>query len=378
MLAPALYAALLVCTTGVQFAKEVATRGLASRAETHRLAVAITRERFPALHAVPGVSSLLDAYGSLNAYLAKRGIAVPYVEHRAFWVDQLAQWSPYEALHGTRAIPSDAVTFKDSIGVSGYYLADLVVIDNNGLTDRYVAHQPVATPNDQRYMAHERTADWAYLDRRGFDVLVYPAASSEENALDAANYALKIRDDLWMPFESMTPGWAEHAFRRENEVRTWRVADAIGCFADGTLSGWTVEGSAFAANPRPDRMAHRRMHPNRRCDPEQVLDSRGAADDRSAVGVARSPRFRVPPGADLEFRLGGSSPGAGVRLLDANGRVLSEWHPDDPLGLTPQRVRVRDHEGQDLELVVYDESADGGFVVVGEVVLLVPAAMNRS
>jgi hypothetical protein len=195
-----------------------------------------------------------------------------------------------------------------------------------------------------------------------------------------ANYALRIRHDVWMPFESLSPGWAERAFRTGREVRTWRVAETIGCFADGTLSGWTVEGEAFSANPRPDRMAHRRMHPYRRCDPEQVLDSRGADPARPATGRARSPRFRVPSGADLEFRIGGHPPGVGVQLLTVEGgeRVVSEWHPDDPAGLTPQRVRLRDYEGKELELLVSDESGeDGGFVVVGEVVLLVPAVMNR-
>jgi hypothetical protein len=373
-----LYAGVLLCTTFVQVAKEIATRGLVTRAQTHRLVIAIGRDRFPVLHAIPGVSSLLDAYGTLNAWLAKHGIAVPYAEHAAFWRDQLAQFRDYEALHGIGAIPKDAVTFRDSIGVSGYYLADLVIVDNAGLTDRHVAHLIVTTPNDQRYMAHERAADWPYLERRGLNVLVRAAARSAEDALDAGNYALEVHDGLWMPFDALDPKWAERAFHGPREVRTWRVAETIGCFADGTLSGWTVEGAAFTASPSPDRMAHRRLHPYRRCEPEQVLDSRGADPKAPATGVARSPRFRVPSGADLEFRIGGASKETGVRLLDGSGKTIGEWHPDDPGGLTPQRVRLREHEGDELQLVVYDDSGEpGGFVVVGEVVLLVPYVMNR-
>jgi len=125
-------------------------------------------------------------------------------------------------------------------------------------------------------------------------------------------------------------------------------------------------------------MAHRRLHPYRRCDPEQVLDSRGEDPKAPATGVARSPLFRVPSGADLEFRIGGTSRETGVRLLDAGGATIGEWHPDDPGGLTPLRVRLREHEGKELQLVVYDDSGEArGFVVVGEVVLLVPYAMNR-
>ena len=373
-----LYALLLVSTAGVQVAKELSTKGLKTRKDTHRLAIAIKPERFPTLHAIPGLASLLDAYNATNAYLAKRGIAVPYVEHKAFWRDQVDQYAAYEPLHGTGAIPADAVTFKDSIGVSGFHLADLVIIDNNGLTDRHIAHQPVSTPNDRRYMAHERTADWGYLETRGFNILVHPVARNEEDALDAANYALRIDHDHWMPFESMVPGWAERAFAKGPEVRTWRVAQEIGCFADGSLGGWTVEGEAFAKGPLENRLVRRRMHPYRRCDPARVLDSRGADPARPATGVALSPPFRVPLGSDLEFRLGGKQPAAGVRLLDSEGATLDTWTPDDPGGLTPQRVRLRDHEGRELRLEVYDDSgAEGGFVVVGEVVLLDPVVMNR-
>jgi hypothetical protein len=208
---------------------------------------------------------------------------------------------------------------------------------------------------------------------------VHGCARNEEEALDAANYALRIDHDHWLPFDSLVQGWAERAFQSGPEVRTWRVAQSIGCFADGTLSGWRVEGDAFADNPRVDRMAHRRMHPYRRCEPEEVLDSRGADPNNPAKGVARSPLFRVPSGSDLEFRLGGKPPDVGVRLLDDAGNVLHEWHPDDPAGLTPQRLRLRDHEGQDLRLEVYDDSAgEGGFVVLGEAVLLVPSILNRS
>ena len=372
-----LYAAMLVCATFVQVAKEIATRGLVTRAETHRLAVSIGRESFPTLHAIPGLASLLDAYGELNAWLAKHGIAVPYAEHKAFWRDQLVDFADFEALHGTGAIPEDAVTFRDSIGVAGFYLADLVIIDNAGLTERHVAHMPVATPNDQRYMAHERAADWPYLESRPQHAR---ARRGPERRGCARRRGLRaqVNHDVWLPFDALDARWAERAFKGSREVRTWRVAETIGCFADGTLAGWTVEGSAFAGSPRPDRMAHRRMHPYRRCDPEQVLDSRGADPKLPATGLARSPLFRVPSGADLEFRLGGASNETGVRLLDAGGKTIEEWHPDDPAGLTPQRVRLREHEGEELQLVVYDDSGEaGGFVVVGEVVLLVPYVMNR-
>ena len=67
-------------------------------------------------------------------------------------------------------LPSDAVTSRGSIGISGYYLADLELIDAKGLTDRHVARLPVTRTNDQRYMAHDRSADWPYLEKWADDL----------------------------------------------------------------------------------------------------------------------------------------------------------------------------------------------------------------
>ncbi len=262
------------------------------------------------------------------------------------------------------------MTWSDSIGVSSYYLADLVVIDNHGLTDRHVAHQPVDRPNDQRYMAHDRSAEWSYLEERGFNLIVQPVARSAAQALATANYAMRIRDDVWMPFDSLAPAWADKAFRAGPEVRTWRVAQELGCFADGTLSGWTAEGEAFAQGPRANAARRLRIHPYRRCAPGMLLEGRGAQ------GRVRSPTFRVGADACLEFVFGGNGDRVGVRLL-AGETVLAEWSPRDANGVTPERHPLGAWTGKDLSLSVFDESEEAGaFVLVGEVVLLTPAALD--
>jgi arabinofuranosyltransferase len=376
--AVAMLGVLLLCTVTVQEAKAAAVSGLSTREATHRLAVRIERDRFPFLCAIPGVAQALGSYNRANAYLAQHGIAAPHVEHKVFWLELLGQFSPYEALHGTGWIPADSVTWSDSIGISSYYLADLVVIDNHGLTDRHIAHQPVERPNEQRYMAHDRSADWSYLEQRGFNLVVHPAEHSAEAALAAANYAMRIREDLWMPFDSFVAGWAEKAFASGPEVRTWRVAQALGCFADPGLSGWTTEGEAFAGGPREDRERRLRTHPYRRCSAGRLLDSRGAIPGGAATGLARSPRFRVPPGAELEFQFGGRGEHVGVRLLEGTS-VLAEWHPGDAGGVTPERHRLGEWAGRDLELCVFDESGEeGGYVVLGDAVVLVPAPLGRT
>jgi arabinofuranosyltransferase len=371
-----LFLLLAACSTAVQTAKEIGSAGLATRQETHRLQVEITREKFPALFWIPGASLVFGAYNSANAYLAAHGVAAPYVEHRVFWIEQLARFEPYEVLHGTGWIPEDAVTWSDSIGVSSYYLADLIVIDNHGLTDRHIAHAPVDRTNDQRYMAHDRSADWPYLEQRGFNIVVWPCEHSAEAALGGANYAMKIRDDLWMPFDSYSTGWAERAFRRGPEVRAWRVAQDLGCFVDANLDGWTAEGEAFEVGPRPDDSRRLRLHPYRRCSSGMLLDSRGASPDRPLTGLVRSPPFRVPPEASLEFVFGGRGDRVGVRL-EENANVLAEWHPRDTGGVTPEQHTLREYAGRELRLCVFDESGEaGGYVLVGEVVLLVPAVIN--
>jgi hypothetical protein len=85
----------------------------------------------------------------------------------------------------------------------------------------------------------------------------------------------------------------------------------------------------------------------------------------------------VVPGSALEFVFGGRGEHVGLRLQDG-ATVLAEWHPRDVNGVTPERHSLREFSGRDLQVCVFDESGEeGGFVLVGEVVLLVPVALNR-
>jgi hypothetical protein len=231
-IATALLLVLLAYTSAVQVAKDLATAPLATRADTQKMLVKLPRESFPWLYWMPGMPSLLGLYDAVTPYLAAHGVAAPYAEHKFFWKQEMANFAPYEALRGSGGLPEDAVTSRGSIGISGYYLADLELIDAKGLTDAHVARLPVLRTNDQRYMAHDRSADWPYLEKRGFNLMVQPAARSAEAALERSNYALRIRDDLWMPFDVLSTTWADRAFRGGQEVRTWKLLRPIGCFAE--------------------------------------------------------------------------------------------------------------------------------------------------
>jgi len=367
---------LLVYTTAVQVAKDLATSALDSRKTTQKLLVRLPRADFPLLYRLPGMPRLLALYDSVNAYLAAHGVAAPYVEHKYFWKQELASFAPYDVLHGAGLLPPDAVTSRGSIGISGYYLADLELIDAKGLTDRHVARQPVLRTNDQRYMAHDRSADWPYLDERGFNLLVLPAARDADEALEEANYALKIRDDLWMPFESLAPEWADRAFLGGPEVERWKLYESIGCFADGALAGWSVEGESFAGDPSRELTRRRRFHPMRRCATGWILDSRAQDPDRPATGRALSPPFLAAPGARIELWIGGNGPDAGARLKKGD-QVLETWRSRDGFGITPERHDLSPWTGEELRVEVFDDSAEaGGYVLVGDVVLVVRGTLG--
>jgi len=376
--ATAMLLVLLAYTSAVQVAKDLATARLDTRGQTQKMLVKLPREEFGALYLLPGMPPLLGWYDSVNVYLAKHGVAAPYAEHKFFWKQELEDYQPYGVLHGAGMLPADAVTSRGSIGISGYYLADLELIDAKGLTDRHVARLPVTRPNDQRYMAHDRSADWPYLEGRGFNLLVQPAARSAEEALFAANYAMKIRDDLWMPFETLSPTWADRAFLAGPEVLRWEGAATLGCFGEGDPAGWTLAGDSFAGDPSRETFRRRRLHAVHRCPVGWILDSRAGDAALPATGRAVSPSFRVLPGSSLELWLGGSGPGAGVRLLK-DGQVLAEWSSRDPVGISPERHDLSAWVGQELQVEAFDDSAEaGGYVLLGDVVLVVPGKLGGS
>jgi len=193
---------------------------------------------------------------------------------------------------------------------------------------------------------------------------------------DTTFYAVKIRDDLWMPFETLSPSWVERAFLHGPEVVQWKSASPLGCFAKGDLAGWTVAGESFAGDPSPVTGRRGRLHPIRRCPGGWILDSRAADPAQPATGSALSPSFRAPPGSRLELWLGGIGPGVGVRLRK-DAEILAEWPALDPFGISPERHDLSPWDGQDLQLEVFDDSGEaGGYVLVGDVVLVVPGKLG--
>jgi len=324
---------------------------------------------------LPGMPLLVDAYNDLQAYTLRRGVGTVWREHEVFWRHEMRGWQPYAIARGTGALPPDAVTARGAIGVSGYYTANLVLIDQKGLTDRHVARSATDRPNEQRYMAHDRYASMEYLFARGFNVHLERAATSRHQALMTAPFALRISDEVWMPFSSRLPDWVETAFG-DRPLWGWKTVAQVGCFRAGADSGWTLEGPAFSAGARTDVPPTRTIQWAARCAPDAGLSSRDAQGGGSGQGTVRSPLFRIPEGAAIEARLfGPRSDRCDLRVVDAEGRLLSSVRAGDESAAAIVHLDLSPWAGQEARVELFDGS-DEGWIGALAIVLLEPRRMG--
>ncbi len=162
------------------------------------------------LHA-PGMGLLNALAGGLRTQLNRQFVGVRFAGLREFTKVQMEFGQPYDGMVD-RLLPSDAVTPRSPLGIMPYYLSSLTVIDLNGLADKAIARHPVTHPNSQRRMAHDRCRPAGYLERRGVNFIPYPATSSAAEAHLVAPYAVPVAPDLWLPFDTNNPRWAEEYF----------------------------------------------------------------------------------------------------------------------------------------------------------------------
>ncbi len=176
------------------------------------------------LLAAPGMSALTAISNDLRRQSVEQDVASPFAEHREFANEQMRWWQPYENME-RGVIPEDALMAGGGLG-RFYYLPDLKVIDIFGLTDATVARNPVTMPNHQRAIAHDRQPPPGYIVERGVNFTVHPAASSEAEALDRGQYAVKVGPGLWMPFDSFDHDWVAASFAGHDLRRA--VAEPVG------------------------------------------------------------------------------------------------------------------------------------------------------
>jgi hypothetical protein len=313
---------------------------------------------------------LADWFNALREADAPRCVGTLWRVQDVMWREGLEQWGPYAKWSGRQPLPTDAVYTTISIGVIGYCLPELTIVDQVGLTDHVVARTPVLKPNSQRVLAHDRAATPEYLRQRGVNIRILPAARSRDEALAAGAYALSLDESTWMPFDSPDEAWVARAFRGRG-VWTWKPVLCVGCFGEG-LGDWKLEGDAFARNPRTGLpFASTLLWPRRRTD-DTGLDTRDDQGAGLARGIARSGTFVALADQRLEVRIAGTSrKRCGVRLC-AGERVLVDLVSAQPNALLPQQVDLAPFAGRTLHLEVFDES-DEDWIVVSDAVVLEPS-----
>ena len=207
----AIFAPVLFYSSAMQTALLIRGADEETLSYSDALNIQLDRQRAGWLFAAPGMSRMYKTNEELSAEMSEHFIGRRFVRHFKTWDRGVKGYLLYEgALHGK--IPEDAVAVFHSIGIAGYHLPDMRIVDYHGLADKTIARNPVMRSNDERRMAHDRVPPHGYLARRGVNMRVSPAARNEEEALATAGYALRLDGELWMPFDAIDHQWVQDRF----------------------------------------------------------------------------------------------------------------------------------------------------------------------
>ncbi len=322
------------------------------------------------LLAVPGMPALVAISNDLREQSAHQFVGLRFATHRNYANKRIREWQPYEeAVH--KVIPDDAMMVRAGIGIMPYYVPDLDIIDYHGLTDATVARHPVTHSNRERSMAHDRHPPPGYLQQRGVNFEVYPAATSAYKALTDADYTLQVGPDLWMPFDAADHQWANerfagHDLRARNRFsladpagNRFRVGDRhyvgaqfLGRF-EGGLDGWQIVGEAVTNHGQ--HQFYQGQDPIFGHVGPGFLTSYHPETGDEPTGTARSSTFTAADGHHLALLVGGGSGehNVGVRLL-ADGKEIAVWR-----GRNNEHFNLIVHPlaavaGKPLQLELYD------------------------
>ncbi len=360
-------------------------KGTAIREQTSMPYAELSEENAGWLLAAPGMPTLVAISNDLRRQSAIHAVARRFTDHRGVADWHIRDWSRYETM-ARGIIPDDALTVDGGLG-KFYFLPDLKVIDFHGLTDATVARTPVKHSNVHRLIAHDRKASPEYLRQRGVNFTIYRAASSAAEALELADYAVKVGPDLWMPFDTVSAQWATERFAdRDLKARKifsttepahnrFHVGDHtyvgerfLGLFESG-FDGWRLTGEAVS-NFGQHRRNEGQKQIWRRAD-SGFLTSYNPEKGNQATGKARSPKFTATSDQYLVFLIaGGDDEGVGLRLL-ADGEEVAVWR-----GNRYERFELIVHPlayvaGNSLQLELFDsEPGDWGHIMLDHVMLV--------
>jgi arabinofuranosyltransferase len=133
------------------------THDLDTRRQTHMMKRPIAGF-FPA-----AVRPVIEEWDAMQAWLITHHVGMRHQEHKVFW-----QWSvstlPTREEGSRIGWEGRPVLPWNTVGVLGWVLPHVAVIDEFGLNDRVIAHAPpISTSNANRLMAHDRHPPAGYL-----------------------------------------------------------------------------------------------------------------------------------------------------------------------------------------------------------------------
>jgi arabinofuranosyltransferase len=134
------------------------TCNLNTRGETFKLTVPIA-DAFP-----PGpLRGYARAFDQLQRWMQMRHVGTRHQEHKVFFLLQQTLFPPRE--EGEKISWSERALFDmTTVGVPGWNLPEVAIIDFFGLNDKVVARTPVTSTPPMRLMAHERNPPPGYID----------------------------------------------------------------------------------------------------------------------------------------------------------------------------------------------------------------------
>ena len=355
------------------------------RAQTGAAYAELNEENAGWLLAAPGMPVLVAISNDMRRQSARQMVAGRATVHREVANARTQSWKPYLQME-RGFLPDDALMVGGGLG-KFYFLPDLKVIDQWGLTDATVARTPVTHSNLERRMAHDRQPPPEYLKQQGVNLTIFPPASSADAALNVADYAVKFGPDLWMPFNTFNAQWATARFAdRELKARKTfstseparnrfhvggytYVGERILAHFEQGFDGWQVAGEAVSNFNQHLNYAGQALIWGRA--DSDFLTSYHPSKGNRATGRARSPAFTATADQFLAFLIAGDDvERVGLRLL-ADGEEAAAWR-----GVDPEMFELVVHPlahvaGKSLQLELFDHSlGEQGHVMLDHVMLV--------
>ncbi|HPM76729.1 MAG TPA: hypothetical protein PK961_06525 [bacterium] len=195
----------LLASLPVQWTAYAATKPYVTRAETLGLKRPIAQE-FPAV-----AQPIMQRWDEWQQWLIDHSVCRRHQEHKAFWLWQVERY-PERAVGEEIKWEQRAVMKVPCVGVAGWVLPEVAILDTLGLNDRVIAHNPVVFYHP-RNMAHDRRPPKGYVECFAPNVRV--------NTRLTMRHAPRNRNRPWFRFESREQPLTDDRIRACEE-KFWR------------------------------------------------------------------------------------------------------------------------------------------------------------